>query len=60
MKDELKSILKGISGAEERGDGRDLPLAHGIIHAVRLVVEHGRTLTKGIKGLVPTLSTQVS
>jgi hypothetical protein len=46
MKDELKSILKGTSGTEERGDGRDLPLAHGIIHAVRLAVEHRRTLTR--------------
>ena len=46
MKDELKSILKGTSGTEERGDGRDLPLAHGIIHAVRLAVEHRRTLRR--------------
>jgi hypothetical protein len=50
MKDKLFAILsREHSKAIQPGltvDGRDLPLAHGIIHATRLAIEHYRVLRR--------------
>ena len=46
MKESLKVILGGATNVQEHFSGNHLPLAHGIIHAMRLTVEHRRVLRK--------------
>jgi hypothetical protein len=49
MRDKLNAVLEGsarIENSEDGGDGQDLPLAHGIIHAVRLAIDHHRILKR--------------
>jgi hypothetical protein len=46
MADALGSVLSGAPCTNSTKDGRDLPLAHGIIHATRLAIEHNRTMRK--------------
>jgi hypothetical protein len=40
MRDSLRSILSGPSTSNSKIDGSDLPLAHGLVHASRLCLEH--------------------
>jgi hypothetical protein len=50
MKAKLSVILSGPSADYHSGDkhedGSNLPLAHGIIHSIRLAIEHNRVLRK--------------
>lgn len=56
MKEELQCILKGTG---ERGDGGGLPLAHGIIHSVRLAVEHRRILKRHRANVASSMSSSI-